>query len=94
MAPTTSHSDHIGRHLSHVGGSGRGASAAERLRDEAGLVLVDGSLAPRGRAAFCRDDCAAYLEAVKKILGDAAYSFARVNFIMAGCDAARNLTTP
>jgi hypothetical protein len=59
-------------------------SKVHEVLDRCGLVR-DGS-SVHARNGFVTDEnCYEYKHAVKEILGDTAYSFAKVNFVLAGC---------
>lgn len=57
------------------------ARCALRL-DGSGLARLDGS-APGD------DDCRAYLVAVRRVLGEASYLFAKTTFLLANCESVR-----
>jgi len=48
--------------------------------------LVREGTSVHGRSGFLTDEsCYAYKRAVKEVLGETAYAFAKVNFVLAGC---------
>ena len=49
-----------------------------------GLTFADGEVSSGGRPLTFHD-CGMYKRAVRAVYGDAAYSFAKVNFMLGGC---------
>ena len=84
MTSAHSHEQHLQRHLQLLQRTHKAAKLDELLT-ATGLRLVDGSL-QAGQAV----SCARYLKEVERVLGETAFSFARANFILAGCEAARH----
>jgi hypothetical protein len=59
-------------------------SKVHEVLDRCGLVREGSSV--HSRNGFLTDEtCYQYKQALKEILGDTAYSFAKVNFVLAGC---------
>ena len=73
----------IARHVEKLLGFAA-ASKVDDVLDRCGLVRDDTSVhLPSG---FVTDqNCYEYKQAVRNILGETAYAFAKVNFVLAGC---------
>jgi hypothetical protein len=78
------HGEHIQRHLQQVQKI-RGDEKVPLLLEKAGLALEGTKLVRRGGGPIGSRECDGYLEAVKEVMGLPTYSFARVNFRLAGC---------
>jgi hypothetical protein len=86
-APLKHHEGHIARHLTEMGRI-RSAEHVTQLLQGSGLRF-DGEHVTRLDGSPLTDaDCLRYLDTVKAVLGAAPHSFARVNFLLAGCTVA------
>jgi len=77
----------VTRHVERL----RTAYAGEKVQRVLALAAIepDGArLRPLGFRAFDEDVALAYKRAVRDVLGTAAYQFAKVNFMLAGCRCA------
>ena len=86
MNATRSHEEHLARHVARLrrtidAATVRALLETAGLRDGlAGLKNLDGGdVGP--------SECASYLDALRRVLGDAEYYPARVNFILARCSS-------
>jgi len=59
-------------------------SKIDEVLDRCGLVR-DGTSVHSRNGFITDENCYEYKQAVKVILGETAYSFAKVNFLLAGC---------
>ena len=59
-------------------------SKVEQLLQRLGIRIDNGTATRYGRPVT-EQDCYDYKQAVRQAYGDAAYSFARVNFVLGGC---------
>lgn len=86
MNGLASHGEHLARHLQRIKrtldpAKVEGVLRAAGLREgEVGLKGADGSEVGPAQ-------CASYLDAIRRLLGDAEYYPARVDFILARCSS-------
>jgi hypothetical protein len=73
----------IARHVEKLR-SQSGAEKVEQLLHGHGFRIDGVSVTHYGRPVT-EQDCFEYKQAVREVYGDAAYSFARVNFVLGGC---------
>jgi hypothetical protein len=78
------HSVHIARHIEQLAKARDEQKIAELLR-VAGLRLNGASVETLHGGAVTDDTCIAYVAAVESMFGSAVCSFAKVNFVLAGC---------
>ena len=79
LPPDVRISRHVEKLLTHAA-----ESKINDVLDRCGLARSGSSV--YARAGFVTDQsCYEYKHAVKEILGETAYAFAKVNFVLAGC---------
>lgn len=76
----------IARHLARLRALPDPARIPQVLA-KAGLT-VDGEHVTRGGATITSGDCERYKRAIRDVYGEATYAFAKVNFVLGGCDCA------
>jgi len=79
LPPEVRISRHIEKLLAYAG-----ENKLQDILDRCGLVREGSSV--HSRNGFVTDDsCYEYKQAVRDVIGETAYSFAKVNFVLAGC---------
>jgi hypothetical protein len=84
MTGLATHGEHLGRHLQKLKPR-FDHTRVQELLDAAGLQEGSGGVKSAAGGEIAPMHCAAYLDALRGILGDAEYYPARVNFILARC---------
>jgi hypothetical protein len=88
MTAGANHAAHVLRHLDQLAKL-HGDDRLGLLLEESGLVRMEKSLRTVAGTEVGGSACARYLEAVRRVFGDTSWSFARVNFTLAGCTELR-----